>query len=265
MRLPTSARTRRRLAYTGVAAAILVAGILVAVLIPSHAPSAPGPAAGAARASDLAVATPKKTKLKAADRREIDGVLDRFLLAGLDRSDPATAWKLAGPELKSGSTLAGWRKGDTPVPYYELRDRTFHDWSTIDVEPNSVIFNLLVHPKKGSGLAPYVFSGEMVKRAGHWLVNRLYTIAIMYPMTRTTHEVGPADFAAPPATSSAPHGSARLGKFGILPVVAILAAVLLIPLSLALVALTRARRWKRQVDESGRREMPMLPARYRAP
>jgi hypothetical protein len=46
-------------------------------------------------------------------------------------------------------------------------------------------------------------------------------------------------------------------------VVAIFLLVLLIPLTLGVVALLRARRWKRAVRESGRTELPPLPSGYR--
>ena len=136
-----------------------------------------------------------------ADRRAIDRTLDRFVPAGVARKSPATAWALAGPELKSGSTLAAWKAGNSPIPYYPVLEKTFHTWRTIDVGPRYVVFNLLVHAQPTSHLGSYVFSGEVVKQGDQWLVNRIYTIAIMNPVTKKTHEVGPADFVAPPPSS----------------------------------------------------------------
>jgi hypothetical protein len=264
VRLPESPRVRRRLKWTA-AVGIPAAGIAALfLLIPSHGPTAPGPT-GNEGPAQLASAE-RKAKLTAADRRRIDAVLDRFLPAAMERKDEALAWRLAGPELKSGSTLAAWRKGNTPVPYYPARETTFHHWQSIDVGEGYVIFNLLVHPAKGSTLAPYVFSGEVVKEHGAWLVNRLYTIAIMNKTTKEhpMAEVGPADFAAggAPGTSSPPETTTHDSR--IAPVLAVLGAVILIPLALALVALRRARRFRRQARSSGRQEIPSLPARYRS-
>lgn len=260
--LAESPRSRRRLRLVVACAVPLVAVVSVFALIPSHGPSAPGPT-GNEGPAQLASATPK-VKLTRADRRQIDAVLDRFLPAAMERKDPAAAWALAGPELRSGSTLAEWRRGSSPVPYYRARETTFHSWQTVDVGPQYVVFNLLVHPAKGSKLAPYVFSGEVVKQRGRWLVNRLYTIAIMNPPSRTsqTREVGPADFAAPSGSSTAAVHP-RPNSSRILPVLAVLAAIVLVPLSLGIVALRRARRWRRQIRSSGRRELPALPSRYR--
>jgi hypothetical protein len=259
-RFVRSPRARRRLLGAGALGSVLVVVGLVVALVPNYQPkSAPISDAPA----QLAAATPR-VHLTAADRRAIDTLLDRFIPAGMERRSPATAWALAGPELKSGSTLAAWRAGTSPVPYYPARETTFHHWQTIDVGPRYVIFNLLVHARPSSHLAPYAFSGQVVKRRGRWLVNRLYTIAIMNPVTRTTREIGPADFAAPAGSSQTPNGKPALGNLGIVPVVSILALILLIPFSLGIVALVRARRWRRLVRASARPGLPPLASRYRA-
>jgi hypothetical protein len=107
-----------------------------------------------------------------------------------------------------------------------------------------------------------VFSGEVVKRGDQWLVNRMYTIAIMNPVTKKTHEIGPADFVAPPPSSRTPSTKSTV-SIGIVPVLGILALILLIPLSFGVVALVRARRWRRMVRANARTELPPLPSGYR--
>jgi hypothetical protein len=244
-------------------AALLVAaaaavGLLV-VLIPNHAPPSPK-ATGTEGPAQLAVAA--SVRVSKSDRRAIDRTLDRFVPAGVARKSPATAWALAGPELKSGATLAAWEAGSSPIPYYPVREKTFHTWRTIDAGPRYVVFNLLLHARPASHLGSYVFSGEMVKQGNQWLVNRIYTIAIMNPVTKKTHEVGPADFAAPPPASQTPTNKSTIGA-AILPVVSILALILLVPLSFGAVALVRARRWRRLVRERSGTELPPLPSGYR--
>jgi hypothetical protein len=261
LRLPASPRVRRRLKWQGAVVTLLVAVAAVVLLMPGRTPpsSAPTRNEGPAR---LASDTPQ-VRITKADRRAIDATLDRFLPAAMGRRDATLAWSLAGPELRAGSTLADWRAGSSPVPAYPLRAGTFHDWQTIDTGPRYVIFNLLVHPRPHETIAPTVFSGEVVKSRERWLVNRIYTIAIMNPITRKTHEVGPADFAAP-GSKSQPAGKQVIGNLGILPIVGILALVLLIPLTLGLLALVRARRWRRRVKDTGRTDLPPLPAGYGA-
>jgi hypothetical protein len=160
--------------------------------------------------------------------------------------------------MRSNTSVAEWRKGTSPIPYFPLRDSTFHSWQTIDAGPRYVLFNLLLHAKAHSGRSPTVFSGELVKEHGRWLVNRLYTIAIM-----STHEVGPADFAAPGSSAQPPAGKPLLKRAALIPIFALLALVLLIPLALGILAFVRARRWRRQVQKDGRTELPPLPAAYR--
>jgi hypothetical protein len=261
VRLPQSPRARRRVLRFGLLGAAVGAVALVASLVPNHRGLDPEPTRNEGPAS-LALAT--RTRVATTDRQAIDRTLDRFLPAALTRRDPATAWALAGPELRSGSSLSAWKGGTSPVPYYPVLEKTFHTWRTIAVEKDAVILNLLVHAKPSSGLGSYVFSTQVVKQHGRWLVNRIYTIAIMNPPKKKTyHEIGPADFVSPPAVSRTPSNKARIGHIGILPVVLILGLVLALPLSFAGIALVRARRWRRLVQTAARTELPPLPDGYR--
>jgi hypothetical protein len=262
MRSFESPRARRRFILFACIAVPLIVVIALFTLIPSHGPTAPGPI-GNEGPAQLAANT-QAVKLTRADRRAIDAVLDRFLPAAMERKDIDEGWALAGPEFKAGSTLAEWRRGNLPVPYYLAREKTFHAWQTIDSEKGYVIFNLIVHPAKGWNLAPYVFSGEVVKQHGRWLVNRLYTIAIMNkPTKRNPHpEVGPADFSAGLGGSTDSNKADHPRR--ILPVIAVLSAIALIPLTLAGIAILKALRWRRRVRGSGRSQVPSLPPRYKA-
>lgn len=261
--LPSSPRKRRRVYF--VTALVLLAGGIAAVfaVIPSHGPSAPGPV-GNEGPAQLASATPK-VKVTDADRRAIDRTLDTFLPAAMERKDMAAGWRLAGPEMKSGSTLAEWRKGDSPVPYYPAAETQFHSWQIVDNGPGYVIFNIVLHPAKSSKLASYEFSGEVVKAHDRWLVNRLYTIAIFNKPTKNhpMAEVGPADFAAggSPGSNSTPDKTDHPSR--IVPVLIILALIALIPLGLGLVAVRRAIRWRRRTRARDH-AIPTLPARYKS-
>ncbi|HZQ80790.1 MAG TPA: hypothetical protein VFB25_02315 [Gaiellaceae bacterium] len=258
--VPASPRARRRLVWVAVPVVVAaIAGTVIAVLPSKSPPKSKNVAAPTPTVQQLAGAPAQR--LTAADRRAIDATLDAFIPAGVARKNLAAAWALAGPELRSAQTHAQWLAGTTPIPQYPAAGTTFHDWQTIDSGPRYVIFNILIHPTAGAQVAPYEFSGEMIKRDGKWLVNRLYTIAIFNRVTKTTHEIGPADFAAPPP-SSTPHARAVLGGFGLLPIVALLGLVLLVPAGFGAIALVRARRWRRQSRASRGSELPPLPASY---
>jgi hypothetical protein len=263
IRFPESPRRRRRLKWVAIAGSLVVAGTLVAVLIPSKGPS-DDDAVGARPPAQLAVDTHQK--LSRADRRRIDALLDRFIPAAVERRDPAAAWALAGPEMRSASSLGAFRKGRLPVPSYPANEKNYHHWRAIDVEKGSVVLNVLVHPKDPRKIGTWVFSIEVVKPGARWLVNRIYTIAVMNPPERpatVTHELGPADYAAPPAVSRTSTTSSPSSHSFLLPVVALFALVLAVPLALGVAALVRARRWRRTVRASGRTELPPLPASYR--
>lgn len=263
IRIPESPRVRRRLTWGAIAAALVAAGLAIAILVPGRSPSKAEPVGNRAPAQ-LAVNTHEK--LAAADRRAIDKLLDRFFPAAVGRRDPAAAWALAGPEMRSASSLSDFRKGTSPVPSYPANEPTYHHWQAIDVEKGSVVLNILVHPTNPQKHATWVFSVEVVKPKSRWLVNRIYTIAVMNPPVRpatVTHELGPADYAAPPPTARTSPTKGRASRSYLVPVLAIFLVVLSIPLTLGTVALLRARRWKRAVRAAGRTELPPLPQSYR--
>ena len=263
IRFPESPRVRRRLIWVAIAGSLVVAGILVAVLIPSKGPSSDN-TSGPLTPAQLAINTHQK--LSQAERRQIDTLLDRFIPAAVERGDPTTAWALAGPEMRSASSLSSFRKGDLPVPNYPANEKNYHHWRAIDIEKDSVVLNVLVHPKDPKKIGTWVFSIEVVKPKSQWLVNRIYTIAVMNPPERAatvTHELGPADYATPPPTSRTSTTSNPSSHSFLLPVVAVFALVLLIPLALGIAAFVRARRWRKAVRASGRTELPPLPSSYR--
>jgi hypothetical protein len=244
----------------GALAVMLAAGALVAVVVGGHKPPS-GAATLDEGPAQLASAT--HAKLTRADRLAIDRTLDAWVPAALERRDLALAWRLSGPEFRSGSSLAAWRKGSTSVPSYPATDRNFHrKWDTIDVEPGQVIFNLALHPRAGASQPPTVFSGEVVKEHGRWVVNRMYPISLEYKLTKTTHEIGPADFGAGVAYHPPPPDHARYGGIGILPIIGLLSLVVLIPAALGGVALVRARRWRAQT-RAQETTLPPLPSSYR--
>src|SRR4029079_3656900 len=98
---------RRRLFRLGIA--LTVAGTIVGIALSVHSPKQPSsPRRKSARPAQRVA---RETRVTLKERREINSTLDKFLGASLDRSSPATAWRLAGPELKSGPTLPEGRAG----------------------------------------------------------------------------------------------------------------------------------------------------------
>jgi hypothetical protein len=263
--IPSSARARRRLFRLGIVLAVVgaIAGITVGLQSPKQPSSAP------AKNAPPAQLVTRSTRVTAHERRAINATLSAFLGAALDRSSPATAWRLAGPEMKSGSTLREWRAGTSPVPYFPSREKAFGGWEAVDAGPDYVVFDhLLVHPRRGSNTSSSIFAGEVIKSHGHWLVNRLYTIAVMKRPTKTgTHQVGPQDYAAPSSSSQSGAGQTSggsLGKQWLLVGVGIVGLALLFPLGFAIASALRSRRRQKQYMEHRNRDLPPLPRSLQA-
>ena len=263
--IPSSARARRRLFRIGILLAVVgaIAGLAVGLKSPKQPSSAP------AKNAPPAQLVTRSTRVTAHERRAINATLSAFLGAALDRSSPATAWRLAGPEMKSGSSLRQWRAGTSPVPYFPTREKAFGSWETVDAGPNYVVFDqLLVHPRHGSKTSASIFAGEVIKKDGHWLVNRLYTIAVMKRPTKTgTHQVGPQDYAAPAASgsgSTAQTSGGSLGKQWLLVGAGIVGLALLFPLGFAIASALRSRRRQKQYTTHRNRDLPPLPGSLQA-
>lgn len=240
-----------------------VVGAVVAFGVVFRQP--PQPSTAPPKNAPLAQLVTRSTRVTPAERRAIDKVLDRFIPAALTHRSMRTAWKLSGPELTGGSSLEQWLHGTSPIPYYPVAGATFHDWTTIDAGPGYVVFNLLVHPRRSSKLkAAWVFSGEMIHSHSHWLVNRLYTIALFNPATKSgRHEVGPADFAAAsPSSAAPPVGHGLLGKQWLLAIVGVIALAVLFPAGFGLVSVLRARRRRRRYERPRDKALPPLPHSY---
>lgn len=266
--LPSSPRARRRVVRLGIALAVIGAAAAIAVLVRSPKQPSAAPAKNAPPAQVVS----QSTHVSAADRRAIDRTLDQFVPAGLSGRSPATAWRLSGPELRGGTTLAQWRHGTSPIPYYPARGTSFHNWTTVDAGPRYVDFNLLVHPKNARNGSSQVFSGQMIKRNGRWLVNGLYTIAVFArPDKHGRHELGPADFAAGPAAQGGQSGTpptdghGRLGTTWLLVVGGVVILVLLFPVGFGVVSVIKSRRARRRYRQSQSRALPPLPRSPQTP
>jgi hypothetical protein len=185
------------------------------------------------------------------DRAKIDALLDRFIPAAVERRSAPTAWALAGPELRAYSSVAQWRVGNTPVPEYPARGKTFHYWTTVYIGKDNVLFNILLHPRTGVKIPSYELSGQVIRHGTDWRVNRLYTIATFsHPSAKRTQVVGPNDFGAPASSPSPNTNHARLSHWYAIPLFAIFGGVILFPLSLGAAALIRGRRFRRTAARS---------------
>jgi hypothetical protein len=148
------------------------------------------------------------------------------------------------------------------VPQFPAAPGIFHGWRVLDATKTTVDYSILVHPRSGTTVSDWVFQGELIKLNGRWLVNTIYTTAIMAKPHNGFNEVGPADFAAGATSKAQPSTHAALSRTWLSTLIGILVGVLvLIPLGIGTGLLIRRRRWQRRVAAQGRNELPTLPPR----
>jgi hypothetical protein len=243
----SSPRVRRRLAWCsiGVTAAGAIALAFLLLPEPKQPSTTPTGKPGSAQ-----VAQPTSVRVRPADRRAINKVLDRFIPDGVGRRSMTAAWRLAGPELKAGSTLGEWRKDVSPIPYYPAAGNTFHDWITLDAGPKYVEFALLLHPRRGARRGAWAFSGEVIRRGPHWLVNRLYTAATY---NRAGAETGPPDITEQ-GGATAPAPKPALGRGWLIGIICTILIVVAFTPTLLLALFLRDRLRRRHVHP-----LPPLP------
>lgn len=101
--------------------------------------------------------------------RSIRTLLVTFVPEAIGRVHPGRAWDLATPSMHTGSTRAQWRKGSLPVFPYPVSTTSF-GIRPITVAPGNVTFDLMVHPKPGSNYGVEVYTTQVQRIGGRWLV-----------------------------------------------------------------------------------------------
>ncbi len=257
--LPESPRKRRRLVGIAIVVLATAATSLTIVLLPkAH------PAKETFSNQPAQLATAANLHLSTVDRHLIDTTVDNFLLAGLDRRNPAEAWALAGPEMRSGSSLSEWKAGNLPLPRFDVAGTHFTGgWTQVDVERDSVSFNVIVQPRNKAKVGAMALSMEVIRQAGSWVVNRAYPVATFTPVGKPGRVVGPNDYGPNGRGQPTPDRGKVAGKWIGVPVALFL-------LGLAVVGLILSRNWRRYrrarktFGDEGH-VMPSLPQSYRDP
>ena len=157
----------------GLRVAAIGAGALTIALLPTGTPAPP---------DRLRAAPPvqreREVTLTPAMRRAIDTTLDAFVPAAVDRRDPDAAWRLAGPGLRSASTLRDWRAGELPVQPFPVAGTRFHGWRALSTTRDRVALDLLLHPRAEARVGPIAVAIDLVRDDDRWLVDAFYTTAV---------------------------------------------------------------------------------------
>ena len=145
---------------------VLVAGVAsyTATRLTGGQSGSPG-ATTAAATSPGATATEPTVPLAAGAL----AVAKEFVATAVARQGLDRAWQLAGPELRSGLTLAQWRTGNIPVQPYPVAQAT----ATYAVKAShaaDAILGITFLPRAGASAAPGRFTIGLEKIGGRWLV-----------------------------------------------------------------------------------------------
>jgi hypothetical protein len=252
-------------------AAAATALTLVVVLLPSEsspsernaAPAAPqaGSQKQSAADNETAATSAARPRLSTRDRSAIESTLNRFVGAALERTDPGTAWDLAGPDLRGSSTRADWIAGKIPVFPFPASSVPAGSWHPETVTRNSVSFDVLLQPRKGSKVGATTFSVQLLRKGRGWIINRWYPIATFTPIGERPHVVGPNDF-TPPAGSPASTNSARLNSVWLIIPAVVVGGALIVIIFLSLRTWLGTRRARRELAASGASTLPPLPSSF---
>ena len=206
----------------------------------------------------------REVKLTAAMRRGINATLEAFVPAAAGREDPALAWELAGPGLRTGQTRSDWLAGRMPVFPFEARDRRFRDWRPLYTFANRVGFDVLLQPREGADVGAMAVAVEMTRREGRWLVDLWYPSAIFTKPNERAWVRGAPDSAAG-GYNERSYDRPRFAQSRIDGVwlFALLGGVFAL-LALPFVVWAVRRLWpRRRGDDTGRTPLPPLPTARR--
>ena len=241
-RISSSPRLRRRLGWTAGVLAVLGAAAATIALLPAGKPPPPDRLTVAPTRS-----AEREVKLTPGMRRAINGTLDRFVPAAVDRRDPGLAWRFAGPGLRAGTTRRDWLAGNLPIQPFPAKGTRFHGWRPLYVYRDRVGVDLLLQPRKAARVGPIAVSVDVIRRGDTWLVDSFYTTAVFNAPEDPGWVSGAPDYEAGGATADATYkrpkfAESRLNAAWLAVPLALFAAV---ALAVAVYAIAVARRNRR--------------------
>jgi hypothetical protein len=103
-------------------------------------------------------------------------VAKQFIATAPSRKNLAKAYALADDNVRGGLTLAQWKTGNIPVPYFPTTKIIRYNWKNTNfAHPRDAAVNLLLVPTAKSGLQTGPFLIEVVKVGhganAHWVVD----------------------------------------------------------------------------------------------
>src|SRR5919108_112476 len=134
----------------------------------------------------LLIAAPAQAayRLSPAEKRAIASTIDRFVSSAMQRHDLAASYDLVTPTLRAGISRRAWAKGTTRVMSYPARGSHF-GWTVDYALPGDVVVDLMLQPRRAAKAGPVIFTVELKKLHGRWLVDGLVPSASFVDSGRT--------------------------------------------------------------------------------
>lgn len=148
----------------------------------------------------------RHVRVTAAERRAVNQTLVAFVRSAVTRDDPAAAWHLATPAMRSSVERKQWNAGELPVQPYPAHIPDEPSWNVLSSYAGDLSIDLLLQPRRGSRRGPIAFAVELKqeKKGGRWLVDSMIPEQAFAPTAppKTKHPVPIANGRGPKGTLS---------------------------------------------------------------
>jgi hypothetical protein len=192
----------------------------------------------------------RTTRMTPARRNAVDELLDAFLPAAMERQDPLRALPLVTRAFRSGVTRREWAHGSLPVTPYYARGEHFHAWTLNYSYPREISVDLLLHPSPKETLGPLAITAVFKQVHGRWLIDSIVPAASFAPERKKPKLLAQPDFLAQQASAQDRRGGAALSRTWLLVPGAVLALIVLLPISIGVMRFRQSRRAWRAYERS---------------
>jgi hypothetical protein len=199
----------------------------------------------------------RQVPLPATSRAQINALLDRFVPAAVARRDPAAAFDLVTPSMRSQTTRADWATGSIPAPTYDPQGTEFHGWRATLSYPNHASIELVLQPGK-TERDPAAFLVDLRRIKSRWLVDGIYERASFATSARTETTAKTETASSKPVIGGS---RGRLGLIWFLVPLGLLSLIVIVPAGIFLAGWITDRRVARKYRDQRSKELPPLPRR----
>jgi hypothetical protein len=151
-------------ALTWVSVLVLIAGVAAVGTVwlagDSNSTAAPATSTNPGETVDEFGELPAETKPDPADVPESARKSAAIFIDGaVARRNLVKAWAVTHPDLKRDCdcTLAEWKTGNIPVLFFPALGAGVTGFGVNEISPGRIVLEVLLYPKKGSGLNPTAF------------------------------------------------------------------------------------------------------------